>query len=132
MVSTDNIIQFNNPFVCMTGPRGPAGPPGGGVSYTRWGRTTCPTTEGTQLVYEGATVGVTINKQEVQNFCVSTTNQSFFKSHLDSNNIVQNCMGQNTKDMVVFLLSLTYSVTMLPVLYATHHLAAPRSQYLGE
>ena len=27
------------------------------MSYTRWGRTTCPTTEGTQLVYEGATVG---------------------------------------------------------------------------
>ena len=41
----------------MTGPPGPAGPPGGGVSFTRWGRTTCPTTEGTQLVYEGAVVG---------------------------------------------------------------------------
>ena len=27
------------------------------MSYTRWGRTTCPTTEGTQLVYEGAVVG---------------------------------------------------------------------------
>ena len=27
------------------------------MSYARWGRTTCPTTEGTQLVYEGAVVG---------------------------------------------------------------------------
>ena len=41
----------------VAGPPGPAGPPGGGVSYTRWGRTTCPTTQGTQLVYEGAVVG---------------------------------------------------------------------------
>ena len=32
-------------------------PHGDGVSYTRWGRTTCPTTDGTQLVYEGAVVG---------------------------------------------------------------------------
>ena len=34
-----------------------AGPPGGGVSYTRWGRTNCSATEGTQLVYAGAVVG---------------------------------------------------------------------------
>ena len=27
------------------------------MSYTRWGRTTCPTTEGTQLVYEGFVAG---------------------------------------------------------------------------
>ena len=37
---------------------GPAGPAGtGGVSYTCWGRKTCPETEGTELVYEGTTVG---------------------------------------------------------------------------
>ena len=28
-----------------------------GVTYTRWGRTTCPSTPGTQLVYHGAMVG---------------------------------------------------------------------------
>ena len=42
------------------GERGPIGPPGptsGGVIYTRWGRTTCPTTQGTQLVYAGRTGG---------------------------------------------------------------------------
>ena len=27
------------------------------MSYTRWGRTTCPTTQGTQLLYEGAVAG---------------------------------------------------------------------------
>jgi hypothetical protein len=38
-----------------------AGPPGaagvGGLSFIRWGRTTCPTTAGTQLLYTGKVVG---------------------------------------------------------------------------
>ena len=33
------------------GPPGPRGP--GGAVYTRWGKTTCPNTEGTELVYAG-------------------------------------------------------------------------------
>ena len=36
---------------------GPPGPSGGGVIYTRWGRTTCPDTPGTELVYEGRAGG---------------------------------------------------------------------------
>ena len=46
-----------------TGPAGPpglTGPPGptaGGVVYTRWGWTTCPTTSGTQLIYAGRAAG---------------------------------------------------------------------------
>ena len=43
----------------MTGPPGPQGPPGtpgvGSVVYTRWGNTSCPSTEGTSLVYSGIT-----------------------------------------------------------------------------
>ena len=42
------------------GPPGPPGPPGplsGGVVYTHWGRTTCPSTPGTQLVYSGRAAG---------------------------------------------------------------------------
>ena len=40
------------------GPQGPQGTPGlGGVTYTRWGRTTCPQVEGTSTVYEGLTAG---------------------------------------------------------------------------
>ena len=38
----------------MKGDVGPAGPSSGGVTYVRWGRTTCPNTA--ELVYEG-TVG---------------------------------------------------------------------------
>ena len=43
-----------------SGPHGPQGPPGprnGGVVFTRWGRTSCPTTEGMQLLYEGKAAG---------------------------------------------------------------------------
>ena len=58
-----------------TGPHGPVGekgirgdrgvqgqpglqsPPAGGAVYTRWGRTTCPTGQGTQLVYAGRAGG---------------------------------------------------------------------------
>ena len=36
---------------------GPPGPSGGGVVYTRWGRTTCPDTPGTELLYEGRAAG---------------------------------------------------------------------------
>ena len=32
---------------------GPPGPASGGATYTRWGRTSCPTTAGTSLVYSG-------------------------------------------------------------------------------
>ena len=57
------------PTVGETGPPGPVGPRGytgrpgppgprtGGVTYTRWGRTTCPNVPGTQLVYAGRTGG---------------------------------------------------------------------------
>ncbi len=41
----------------IQGPPGPPGPPSGGVVYTRWGRTTCPDTQGTELLYEGITAG---------------------------------------------------------------------------
>ena len=39
------------------GLRGPPGPTAGGVVYTRWGRTTCPNTTGTQLLYAGRAAG---------------------------------------------------------------------------
>ena len=44
------------------GERGSTGPPGpttstGGVVYVRWGRTTCPSTPGTELVYAGKAGG---------------------------------------------------------------------------
>ena len=41
----------------MEGPPGPPGPAGGGTVYIRWGRTTCPSVTGTELVYEGIAAG---------------------------------------------------------------------------
>ena len=43
-----------------TGPQGPIGPTGprsGGVVYTRWGKSTCPNTPGTQRLYLGRVGG---------------------------------------------------------------------------
>ena len=39
------------------GEQGPPGPRTGGVTYVRWGRTTCPNTTGTELVYAGRAAG---------------------------------------------------------------------------
>ena len=39
------------------GIEGPPGPISGGALYTRWGRTTCPGTPGTELVYSGLAGG---------------------------------------------------------------------------
>ena len=39
------------------GPVGPAGPRSGGVTYTRWGKSSCPNTAGTELVYSGRAGG---------------------------------------------------------------------------
>ena len=50
----------------MLGPPGPPGAPGpstGGVVYTRWGRTTCPSTPGTELLYAGRLGGTFHNVQ---------------------------------------------------------------------
>ena len=41
----------------MKGEQGPPGPRSGGVTYVRWGRTTCPDIEGTELVYVGRAAG---------------------------------------------------------------------------
>ena len=45
-----------------TGAQGSPGPRSGGVTYIRWGRTTCPDTEGTELVYVGTAAGTEYHK----------------------------------------------------------------------
>ena len=41
----------------LKGDIGPAGPRSGGVTYTRWGNSSCPTIAGTELVYSGRAGG---------------------------------------------------------------------------
>ena len=49
------------------GSRGEQGPPGtpssGGSIYTRWGKSSCPEVEGTELVYSGITGGTFYNEE---------------------------------------------------------------------
>ena len=48
------------------GPQGDQGPPGprsAGVTYIRWGKSSCPTTPGTQLVYAGRAGGSVYSAQ---------------------------------------------------------------------
>ena len=44
------------------GTQGPPGPSGGGAVYTRWGRTVCPATSGTELVYKGLAAGTSFDQ----------------------------------------------------------------------
>ena len=44
-------------------PPGPPGLVGGGTVYTKWGRTTCPSVPGTELVYEGIAAGSQHNQK---------------------------------------------------------------------
>ena len=46
----------------LTHTLGPPGPTTGGAVYTRWGRTTCPNTTGTQLLYAGRAAGSWYNE----------------------------------------------------------------------
>ena len=51
----------------LTGPQGERGPQGplaiGGAVYVRWGRTVCPSDQGTELVYSGRAGGSRYNHQ---------------------------------------------------------------------
>ena len=46
-----------------TGAKGEPGPSTGGVTYIRWGRTTCPDTPGTEPVYSGRAAGTSHTAQ---------------------------------------------------------------------
>ena len=46
-----------------TGLQGPPGPRSAGVTYTRWGKTTCPSVPGTELIYKGRAGGSFFNQQ---------------------------------------------------------------------
>ena len=45
------------------GPQGAPGNTSGGITYVRWGRTICPNTTGTELVYTGRAAGTNYNVQ---------------------------------------------------------------------
>ena len=63
------------------GPQGPPGPVSGGAVYTRWGRTVCPDTNGTILVYEGLAAGSHYSQSGGgANYVCITKNPSYLSS----------------------------------------------------
>ena len=59
---TERQAKSDDPFfVILRGEPGAPGPRSGGVTYVRWGRTTCPNTTGTELVYTGRAAGSLVN-----------------------------------------------------------------------
>ena len=44
------------------GPAGPLGPKSGGVTYVRWGKSSCPNVTGTELLYAGRAAGTFFSK----------------------------------------------------------------------
>ena len=45
------------------GPVGPQGPRSGGVTYVRWGKSSCPDVAGTELLYAGRVAGTFFNQE---------------------------------------------------------------------
>ena len=57
LVSNESAPNVSLPFSLTHSHTQTPGPTTGGVVYTRWGRTTCPNTTGTQLLYAGRAAG---------------------------------------------------------------------------
>ena len=66
----------------MSGEQGPPGPKSAGVTYIRWGRTTCPNVPGTQLVYTGRAAGTFYNVQGgAANYLCLPENPDYMSGH---------------------------------------------------
>ncbi len=65
------------------GIQGPPGPSSGGAVYTRWGRTVCPATSGTELVYKGLAAGSDHLKTGGGANYVCTTEQPQYLSNIN-------------------------------------------------
>ena len=63
------------------GPQGPPGPKNGGVVFTRWGRTTCPITNDTELLYKGKAAGSSFDQTGGGANYICLPDQPEFLSH---------------------------------------------------
>ena len=97
------------------GEQGPPGPASGGVTYIRWGKTSCPSVPGTELVYHGITAGsyyLPILGEE-PTICACHTTLSMENTSLVCKTTVQS-MALNMKTLIHLL----HINTMHPVLFA--------------
>ncbi len=61
------------------GPPGPCVPSRGGVTFTRWGRTTCPPTKATQQIYNGTVAGSASNHAGSADYLCLHAQQQFLQ-----------------------------------------------------
>ena len=97
-----------------TGPQGPPGPRSGGVTYVRWGRTTCP--EGTEVVYTGRAAGSHYSSSGGSNYqrlTADPANFDFGPGTEEASHIYVECL-----EMCQHLIC-HYTVMMSPALCAT-------------
>ena len=87
----------------MKGEHGPPGPSSGGVTYVRWGRTTCPNTTGTELVYRGIMAGsLWSSSGGGANYqCITEEQENFdFRPSTAAHKVYDECeMGSNVSSL---------------------------------
>ena len=107
------------------GPQGPPGPVSGGAVYTRWGRTVCPDTNGTVLVYEGLAAGSAGDHSGGgANYICITKNPSYLSSKVPAyrsylygseyENPVFNSLHEQNVPCAVCYTSVRFSELMIP------------------
>ena len=116
----------------LRGLQGPPGPVMGGETYIRWGRTTCPSISGTELVYTGWAAGshYTQSGGGANYLCLTKTPQSLqYSSATDNHGLVYGAeyeasSGQpnhgvhdNNVPCTVCRVTQRYSVLMIPGQY---------------
>ena len=103
------------------------GPAGGGLAFTRWGKTTCPGTEGTELIYEGVVVGSPYNEAGTAEYLCLHRQPQFLRTTAGLQQGRGRLYGtayeaRNNPP--------AFSIMKLLVLYATLQDETPRSPYL--
>ena len=104
----------------IPGVPGPRGPPGsavsGGDDYVRWGRTVCPSIDGTDLVYSGWAVGSSYNDAgSGSNYlCLTKIPQylSYSSAPIDMQQFMEQSMKQTMTNHIM-----QYTIKMYPVLF---------------
>ena len=99
------------------GERGAQGPPTGGAVYVRWGRTSCPSDQGTELLYSGRAAGSHYtHKEEEQTISVCQMTLNTCKMAMEFKDVVISLEW----NIILFPLNhyTVFYITMCPVLCA--------------
>ena len=97
------------------GQQGPPGPRNGGVVFTRWGRTTCPTTNDTESLYKGKAAGSSYDQTGGgANFICLPEDQSYIYGAEYQNSGPLGSLHDHNVPCVVCYVSTRISYLMIP------------------